>query len=76
MSDFIDFLKKNASNQPVKVAGEEEETKEEKKKKKKSKKEEPTITVNYVTSFHENCHNVYLCIGMLLSFVLFFDNMI
>ena len=41
LSDFIDFLKKNASNQPVKVAGEEEETKEEKKKKKKkSKKEE------------------------------------
>ena len=38
MSDFIDFLKKNASNQPVKVAGEEEETKEEKKK--KNKKEE------------------------------------
>ena len=41
MSDFIDFLKKNVSNHPVKVAGEEEETKEEKKKKKKkSKKEE------------------------------------
>ena len=37
MSDFIDFLKKNTSNQPITVAGEEEG---EKKKKKKSKKEE------------------------------------
>ena len=41
VSDFIEFIKKNASNQPVTVArGEEEEVKEEKKKKKKSKKEE------------------------------------
>ena len=41
VSDFIDFLKKNASNQPVVVAGgEEEEVKEKKKKKKKAKKEE------------------------------------
>ena len=37
MSDFIEFLKKNASNKPLKVAGDDDEdTKDEKKKKKKS----------------------------------------
>ena len=42
VSDFIDFLKKNASNQPVNIAGgaEDEEVKEEKKKKKKKAKKE------------------------------------
>lgn len=41
VSDFIDFLKKNASNQPVTVAGgNDEDAKDEKKKKKKAKKEE------------------------------------
>ena len=36
MSDFIEFLKKNASNKPLKVAGDDDEdTKDEKKKKKK-----------------------------------------
>lgn len=34
VSDFVSFLKKNATNKPVKVAGEEE-----KKKKKKSKED-------------------------------------
>ena len=38
MSDFIEFLKKNASNKPLKVAGDDDEdTKDEKKKKKKKK---------------------------------------
>ena len=41
VSDFIDFLKKNASNQPVTVTGgDDEDAKDEKKKKKKAKKEE------------------------------------
>ena len=41
VSDFIDFLKKNASNQLVVVAGgEDEDVKEEKKKKKKKAKKE------------------------------------
>ena len=40
VSDFIDFIKKNASNQPVVVAGDDDTKEEKKKKKKKGKKEE------------------------------------
>ena len=38
VSDFVSFIKKNATNKPVVVAGDEEEG--EKKKKKKKQKED------------------------------------